>query len=211
MTRLLKRPIAGPSAAQVTSSCSDRLAGLSKWYILSTPPGFCANAGSPATSASSSAALAASVESFRVICVSLCGRLFVEPDVLHAPAVEQAVHHDRQALDLRQRAGRSAGVKNDRTDHFLGQHSFDLPNQLTTLWHVRFNRLPIDQFVKFRITIPGVITLSATHVIFIVHLVGVVERGLGDRKADGIVLADHLGKPIGRLDRLELAINIDLL
>src|SRR5262245_15445405 len=30
MTRLLNRPIAGPSAANVTSSWSDRLAGLSK-------------------------------------------------------------------------------------------------------------------------------------------------------------------------------------
>jgi hypothetical protein len=44
MTRLLKTPIIGPCPAMVASSWIDMLAGLSKKYIFSTPPGFCASA-----------------------------------------------------------------------------------------------------------------------------------------------------------------------
>jgi hypothetical protein len=40
--------------------------------------------------------------------------LLVEPDVFHAPAVEDAVGHDRPPLDMRLPAGRAAVVKNDR-------------------------------------------------------------------------------------------------
>src|SRR5258707_3592841 len=42
MIRLLNTPIIGRLTAAVASSCNDMLAGLSKWDILSTPPGFCA-------------------------------------------------------------------------------------------------------------------------------------------------------------------------
>src|SRR5262249_31540929 len=148
----------------------DMLAGLSRCATCRTPPGFCANAGAAAISANNSATLAASPRSFRIICFSLGGRLIVEPDVLHAPAVEQAVDHNRQTLDPGERAGCGTGVKNDRTDHFLCQHSFDLPNEFTAFGGIRLNRLPLDQFVEFRVTIPGVITLCATDVIFVVHL-----------------------------------------
>src|SRR5262245_16454138 len=50
MTRLLNTPIIGPSAKTVASSWIDMLAGLSGLYILNMPPGFWANAGSPANS-----------------------------------------------------------------------------------------------------------------------------------------------------------------
>src|SRR5919197_44312 len=71
MTRLLNSPIAGPSAANVTSSWSDRLAGLSKWYIFSTPLGFCACAGAAAGEASNRPAPIVSATSFRAIRLSL--------------------------------------------------------------------------------------------------------------------------------------------
>src|SRR6266567_2716227 len=47
MTRLLKTPIVGPCDAPVASSRIDMLGGLSKLYILRTPPDFCARAASP--------------------------------------------------------------------------------------------------------------------------------------------------------------------
>src|SRR5437867_9983188 len=47
-TRLLKTPIIGRIAAVVDSSRSDMLAGLSKWEVLRTPPGFWATAASAA-------------------------------------------------------------------------------------------------------------------------------------------------------------------
>src|SRR5205085_9903005 len=60
ITRLLKTPIIGRLAAAVASSCSDMLAGLSKWDILTTPACFWADAGSPADIAISSEAAAVS-------------------------------------------------------------------------------------------------------------------------------------------------------
>ena len=53
--------------------------------------------------------------------------LLVEPDILHAPAVEDAVDHDRQALDIRALAGAAAAVENDRPHIVVGQLALDRP------------------------------------------------------------------------------------
>src|SRR5215510_8896056 len=60
ITRLLNTPIIGRLAAAVASSCSDMLAGLSKWDILRTPPCFWATAVPPTDMASRSDPAAAS-------------------------------------------------------------------------------------------------------------------------------------------------------
>src|SRR5712691_6007619 len=67
ITRLLKTPIIGRLAAAVASSCNDMLAGLSKWDILTTPPCFWANAGSPADIAISNDSAAMSTRRLRFI------------------------------------------------------------------------------------------------------------------------------------------------
>ena len=51
----------------------------------------------------------------------------VEPDILHAPAVEGAVDHDRQALDIGALAGAAAAVENDRPHTVVGQLALDRP------------------------------------------------------------------------------------
>src|SRR5205823_2829935 len=71
MTRLLKTPIIGRIAAVVDSSRSDMLAGLSKCEILRTPPGFSANAASPANNASQNEPAPASTRRPRFILQSL--------------------------------------------------------------------------------------------------------------------------------------------
>src|SRR5205809_183252 len=53
--------------------------------------------------------------------------LLVEPDILHAPAVEGAVDHDRQALDIGALAGAAAAVENDRPHIVVGQLALDRP------------------------------------------------------------------------------------
>src|SRR5258705_11121275 len=53
--------------------------------------------------------------------------LLVEPDILHAPAVEDAVAHDRQALDIGALAGAAAAVENDRPHIVVGQLALDRP------------------------------------------------------------------------------------
>src|SRR5262245_57780508 len=68
----------------------------------------------------------------------LCGRvhLRVEPDILHAPAVEDAVDHDRQALDIGPLAGAAAAVENDRPHIVVGQLALDRPQDLLALGRV---------------------------------------------------------------------------
>jgi hypothetical protein len=54
-------------------------------------------------------------------------QLLVEPDILHAPAVEDAVDHDRQALDIGTLASPATAVENDRPHAVVGQLAFDRP------------------------------------------------------------------------------------
>src|SRR5262245_24559490 len=46
--------------------------------------------------------------------------LAIQPDVLEAPAVERAVHHEGQVLDIGSPAGRTPGIEDDRPRPFLG-------------------------------------------------------------------------------------------
>src|SRR6266404_8608115 len=59
----------------------------------------------------------------------LCKRLIVDPEVLEARAVVDAVDHQGHALDPRLPAGCLTGLEDDRADIVLGQSSFDLPHQ----------------------------------------------------------------------------------
>src|SRR5215831_2661460 len=60
-------------------------------------------------------------------------RLFVEPGVLHAPVVDDAVDHHCPTLDLRLPAIGKTIVKDDWPRAFLGQLPFNLPYQLLAL------------------------------------------------------------------------------
>ena len=118
-------PIAGRKAAPVASSCNDMLAGLSKNEILRTPPDFCASAESIAKKTFSNDPTDAIIPACRCMTTkppsalqagwppvsgpfaglvalerifnggSSRRQLFIEPDVFEAPAVVDAVHHDR--------------------------------------------------------------------------------------------------------------------
>src|SRR5229473_8503510 len=60
--------------------------------------------------------------------------LLVEPDVFHAPAVVDAVDHDREPLDIGLLTGRAARIEDDRSCRILRQLPFDLPYQLLALF-----------------------------------------------------------------------------
>src|SRR4051794_26387432 len=103
MTRLLKTPIIGPSTAIVDSSWIDMLAGLVISGMRNVPPCFCADAGETAARQPSAASPAAhrlhrdNIVSLPDVAarleplVSVLTGLLIEPDILHAPAIEQAV------------------------------------------------------------------------------------------------------------------------
>src|SRR5215469_11144472 len=113
-TRLLNTPIIGCSVARVDSSRIDMLAGLSKCWSRRMPPAFCADAGTAAAISTTSAPAANAYLEFIAISQLPLRLLFIEPDVFHAPAVEDAVDHDRQPLDIGLPADPALGVKNDR-------------------------------------------------------------------------------------------------
>src|SRR6516164_1906102 len=63
-------------------------------------------------------------------------RLLVEPDVLHAPAVGDAVDHDRQSFHIGLPAAGTSIVKDDRASIVLGQLSFDFPIRVSGYFNV---------------------------------------------------------------------------
>ena len=106
-------------------------------------------------------------------------RLFVEPHILHAPAVEQAVDHDRQSLQLRLPAGRKAVVVKDRPSTIVLQFFVYLPNEMPTLLLIGLHGLLIEQLVDLGIAVAGVIAVRTAGVILIELRVGVVHPGAG--------------------------------
>jgi hypothetical protein len=64
--------------------------------------------------------------------------LLVEPDILHAPPIEDTVGHQGQAFNIRLPARPVAAIENDRSRIILRQLPFDLSYQLLPLFLVRF-------------------------------------------------------------------------
>ena len=62
--------------------------------------------------------------------------LLIEPDVFHAPAVEDAVDHDSQPFHIGLPASRAPVVKDDRPGPVIGQLPFDLPDEMFALFGV---------------------------------------------------------------------------
>src|SRR5437762_186738 len=79
--------------------------------------------------------------------------LFIEPDVFHAPAVENAVDHRAQPFDIRLPASCAAAVKDDWPGDILGQLALDLPQDLFAPRRVTLARLVLDQLVDLGVAV----------------------------------------------------------
>src|SRR4029077_18949197 len=99
----------------------------------------------------------------------------VEPDVLHAPAVEDAVVHQGQPLDFGLPTGALAHEEDDRAYGVIDQPALDLPDELLALGRVALRRLPVDQRIDFGIA-SGIIARRPARVILVELVVGVVDR-----------------------------------
>src|SRR6516164_10274944 len=137
-------------------------------------------------------------------------RLFVEPDVFHTPAVEDAIDHARPPLDVGLPTHRAAVVKDDRPGTVFGQLSLNCPHQRLALLGVRLNGLPLDQFVDLGTAIAVVVQLPAAPVRYVEAVVG-VDPGALAGETHNVVLAHDLGEPVGGVDRFEFAVDINLL
>src|SRR6266404_1172846 len=175
------------------------LAGLSGLYIFRTPPCFCADAGSATNRATSNDIATAKAPRSRFIpstplrcsAARLPGSRaesgpLIEPDVFHAPAVEDAVDHDGQSLDVGLPAGSLAGIKYDGAGAVIGQLAFDRPQQLLAPSFVGLDRLLLDQLVHLRVAIAVPVQARTASGKQIENLVGVGPAAL-EIEADGEV------------------------
>src|SRR5271166_5746119 len=137
--------------------------------------------------------------------------LFVQPQIFEAPAVVLAVDHDRQPFQLGLPAGRGAEVVDDRPGSILLQLLVDLPDELPALALVGFDRLLLEPLLELGVAIAGIVALGVAAVVLVELLVRVVDAAAGVVQADLVILAGDLGKPVGRLDRVERAVDISLL
>src|SRR5258706_208528 len=79
--------------------------------------------------------------------------LFVEPPVLAAIGVEDAVGHQRHVLYIGLPACAAAGVEDDWAGEFLGELALDRPKQPLPLLLVALARLLLDHLVDLGIAI----------------------------------------------------------
>ena len=92
----------------------------------------------------------------------------------------------------------------------LLQFLVDFPDELAALLRVGFHRLLSKLLFEFRITVTRVVAFRAATIILVELLVWVVDAAAGVVLADLVVLARHLGKPVGGLDGIERAVDIDV-
>src|SRR6516165_2357707 len=137
-------------------------------------------------------------------------RLFIEPDVLEARAVVDAVDHADQILDVGSPAGDAGHIQDVRARILFDQLPLDLPNQLPPLVGVGFPRLPLDQLVNRLVAISGVIAHRAKAVIFVELIIRIIDLALGDVEPDFEILAHQPGIPLRCIDSFKLAVDINL-
>jgi hypothetical protein len=87
----------------------------------------------------------------------------------------------------------------------------DVPYEVPALVAVGRLRLIDKLFFELGVATAGVVSLRAAAVILEELLVGVVDPAAGVVEPDLVVLAGKLGEPVGGLDRVELAVDPDLL
>src|SRR5215469_3948806 len=130
------------------------------WYPISSAA--CANsrraAGSPPIST-----IGRATPSF--ICRSFRYCLFVQPEILEAPAIVLAVDHDRQPFDLGLPAAGGAEVVDDRPCAVLLQFLVDFPDEVAALLLAGFHRLLRELFFELGVAVAGVVALRAAAVI----------------------------------------------
>src|SRR5229473_4735833 len=101
--------------------------------------------------------------------------LAIEPDVLEAPAVVDAVDLDRHALDVGLPASRRPAVGDDRPGDVLLQLAIDLPHHLQALLLVELLRLRLEQLGHLGIAVVVVVAQRAAGVALEEGDIGIVD------------------------------------
>ena len=76
---------------------------------------------------------------------------------------------------------------------------------------VGLHRLLVEQLLDLLVAVVGVVALRAAGIVLVELLVGIVDAAAGQIEAERVILARDLREPVGGLDHVELAVDIDLL
>src|SRR5215472_7653261 len=137
-------------------------------------------------------------------------RLLFEPDVLHAPAIEMAVHHLGEALDPRLPADPTTGVEQDRPGDVRRQPALDFPEDRLAPLRVAFARLLFDQLVYLGVAVAVPVHARPAAVEDLEQRIRIGTAGLQIER-DREILAKDLRKILRRIDLIQLAVDIDVL
>src|SRR5262249_34577864 len=137
--------------------------------------------------------------------------LSVEPDVFHPPPVVDAIDHWGVPLHIGLPTSPGTVVPEDRSGRVFRQLPFDRPDQFLALILVEFHRLPVDHLVDLRIAVAVIVSFGPASALLVHRLIGVVDAVTREIEAYGVVAAHYLGEPLDGIDRIELAVDVNLL
>src|SRR6266581_3744356 len=137
--------------------------------------------------------------------------LLVEPDVLEAPFVVDAVGHPGPSLEPGLAAGGTGRIEDHRPERRFRQLALRLPDDLFALFGVCGHRLLVDQLVELGVAVAGIVARSPGVETLVEHLVRVVDAALDRHHADREILARHLRIPERGVDEVELSVDADFL
>jgi len=94
-------------------------------------------------------------------------------------------------------------------DELLDQHLLDLPDDLLSLGDVGFLRLCLEELLDLRVAVLRVVAVRIAGIGFGQRDVGVVDARPRQIETDRIVLSRDAAVPDGRLDDLQLGVEVD--
>src|SRR5262249_61624886 len=113
--------------------------------------------------------------------------LYVDPAILNARIVIDAVRVLAMYLHVRLPAGIGDAVRYDWIGDVLGELAFDCPDELLAQAGVGFLRLGIEELLHLGVAILGEVILRIAGVILLEHGIGVVDGRPGQIEADGVI------------------------
>src|SRR5947208_7031623 len=129
----------------------------------------------------------------------------VEPDVLPARRLEDAIGVDDGTLDVSPGARAPTGIEDDRAGAVLGQFALDLPQDLLAARNIALNGLRRDQLVDFLAAIVVPVEAGAAAIEQVEDRIGVGAAGL-QVETDGILLAHDFRVIAGAVDAFEFGL-----
>src|SRR5215470_14131589 len=111
----------------------------------------------------------------------------VEPNIIQAPVVVEAIVLQNEALYVGLPAQASYALRDDGSRHVLGKLLLDIPDELSALGEIGFVGLRLDQLLHIGVAILGVVALRTAGVVLVEVDIGVVDGTGGEIHANRVL------------------------